>query len=205
MRQGDFERATACYQESLILRQETGEKEGIAAALEGLAAVAGVQGHPTSAVQLYGYAETLRGTLGASLPPTDRSYYEQTVAAARAQLDEVTFQRTWAEGRAMSREQALAVAKQVKGAKQVAPALSSPPGGAASPMAFPPRGNPFGLTSREIEVLRLVTQGLTYAQIAEQLIISPRTADAHLRSIYGKLGVTSRSAATRYAIEHKLV
>jgi DNA-binding CsgD family transcriptional regulator len=53
--------------------------------------------------------------------------------------------------------------------------------------------------------LRLVALGLTYAQIAEKLIISPRTADAHLRSIYGKLGVTSRHAATRYAIDHKLV
>jgi len=56
-----------------------------------------------------------------------------------------------------------------------------------------------------VEVLRLVTQGLTTLQIAERLIISPRTADAHLRSIYSKLGVTSRSAATRSAIEHKLV
>ena len=60
------------------------------------------------------------------------------------------------------------------------------------------------LTAREIEVLRLVTVGLTTPQIAEHLIISPRTADAHLRSIYAKLGVTSRSAATRAAIEHKL-
>ena len=65
--------------------------------------------------------------------------------------------------------------------------------------------NSFGLTAREIEVLRLVTQGLTTNQIAEQLMISPRTADAHLRSIYSKLEVTSRAAATRSAIEHKLI
>jgi DNA-binding NarL/FixJ family response regulator len=50
-----------------------------------------------------------------------------------------------------------------------------------------------------------VTQGLTTTQIAEQLTISPRTADAHLRSIYRKLAVTSRAAATRSAIEHKLI
>jgi DNA-binding CsgD family transcriptional regulator len=63
----------------------------------------------------------------------------------------------------------------------------------------------FGLNARELEVLRLVTLGLTYAQIAEQLIISPRTANAHLRSIYGKLGVNSRNAATRIGLEQKLV
>lgn len=61
------------------------------------------------------------------------------------------------------------------------------------------------LTAREIEVLRLVVAGLTNRKVAERLRLSPRTVDAHLRSIYGKLGVTSRSAATRYALEHRLV
>jgi DNA-binding NarL/FixJ family response regulator len=53
-------------------------------------------------------------------------------------------------------------------------------------------------------VLRLVAQGLTDAQVAEQLVISPRTVNGHLRSIYSKIEVTSRSAATRYALDHQL-
>ena len=68
----------------------------------------------------------------------------------------------------------------------------------------PSATHPAGLTQREVEVLRLVAQGLTIAQIAEHLIISFHTANAHVRSIYNKLEVTSRSAATRYAIEHHL-
>jgi DNA-binding CsgD family transcriptional regulator len=60
------------------------------------------------------------------------------------------------------------------------------------------------LTKREIEILRLVAQGLTDAQIAEILVISPRTVNAHLRSIYQKLGITSRHAATRLALEWQL-
>jgi len=54
-------------------------------------------------------------------------------------------------------------------------------------------------------VLRLVARGLTDAQVAGQLVLSPRTVNAHLRSIYSKLNVTSRTAATRYAVEHHLV
>ncbi|MGH2548751.1 MAG: helix-turn-helix transcriptional regulator [Thermomicrobiales bacterium] len=61
---------------------------------------------------------------------------------------------------------------------------------------------PFGLTNREIDVLKLVASGLTDAGVAGELFISPRTVGQHLRSIYNKLDVSSRAAATRVAIEH---
>ena len=66
------------------------------------------------------------------------------------------------------------------------------------------RGLPAGLTDREAEVLRLVAEGLSDAQVAERLYLSPYTVKAHLRSIYGKLGVPSRTAAARFASEHGL-
>jgi DNA-binding CsgD family transcriptional regulator/tetratricopeptide (TPR) repeat protein len=62
-----------------------------------------------------------------------------------------------------------------------------------------------GLTAREVEVLRLVAQGLTDKEVAEQLIVSPRTVTTHLTAIYGKLQINSRSAATRFAVDHDLV
>jgi DNA-binding NarL/FixJ family response regulator len=60
-------------------------------------------------------------------------------------------------------------------------------------------GLPAGLTAREVDVLRLVAAGLSDAQAAEQLFLSVRTINAHLRSIYRKLGVGSRAAAGRFA------
>jgi DNA-binding CsgD family transcriptional regulator len=62
----------------------------------------------------------------------------------------------------------------------------------------------FGLTPRELDVLRLIAQGLTDAEVAERLFLSPRTVGSHLTSIYGKLDVSSRSAATRIAVERGL-
>ena len=64
---------------------------------------------------------------------------------------------------------------------------------------------PDHLTVREVEILRLVAKGQTDAQIADHLIISPRTVNAHLTSIYRKIQLSSRSAATWYAIEHHLI
>jgi DNA-binding NarL/FixJ family response regulator len=61
------------------------------------------------------------------------------------------------------------------------------------------------LTPRQIEVLRLVARGMTNAEIAEALFLSRRTVHAHLRSIFHKLEVGHRSAATRYAIQHGLL
>lgn len=64
--------------------------------------------------------------------------------------------------------------------------------------------HPAGLTDREVDVLRLIAQGLTDAEVAEQLFIARRTVNTHLTSIYTKLGVSSRAAATRFAVEHGL-
>lgn len=61
------------------------------------------------------------------------------------------------------------------------------------------------LSAREVEVLRLVAQGMTDAQVAEHLVISRRTVNWHLTAIYSKLGVSSRSAATRYALEQQVI
>ena len=59
---------------------------------------------------------------------------------------------------------------------------------------------PGGLSLREIEVLRLVANGLTNAQVAERLFLSPRTVNAHLTTIYTKLNVPSRAGAIRFPI-----
>jgi DNA-binding NarL/FixJ family response regulator len=92
-------------------------------------------------------------------------------------------------------KQAVAEAQTVTGdASRTAPADPDPsPSSAAG-----------GLSPRELEVLKLVAGGLTNAQVAERLFLSPRTVNAHLNSTYHKLGVSSRSAATRFAVEHGL-
>jgi DNA-binding NarL/FixJ family response regulator len=63
------------------------------------------------------------------------------------------------------------------------------------------RANPAGLTSREVEVLRLVATGLTNGEIAAQLFVSDRTVEHHVSRVLGKLGVTSRRDAARAARE----
>jgi DNA-binding NarL/FixJ family response regulator len=62
-----------------------------------------------------------------------------------------------------------------------------------------------GLSAREAEVLRLVARGLSTKQIAAELVISPKTADSHIQHIYTKIGVSTRAAATVFAMRHDLV
>ena len=117
--------------------------------------------------------------------------YEGRVTAARAQLDDAAWQAAWNEGRAMSPEQAVDYALQSRATQRE---NTSP-----SPETYPA-----GLSTREVDVLKLVAQGLTNAQIARELFISPNTVNRHLNSVYRKLDVTSRAAATRFAAEHRL-
>jgi DNA-binding CsgD family transcriptional regulator len=64
---------------------------------------------------------------------------------------------------------------------------------------------PGGLTSREVEVLRLLVRGLSNREIAEQLVISPKTAGSHVEHIYSKIGVSNRARASLFAIKHGLM
>jgi predicted ATPase/class 3 adenylate cyclase/DNA-binding CsgD family transcriptional regulator len=197
--QGDFARSAALHTESLALSRELGEKLCIAQCLEGLAGVYGMQKHPEQAARLLGAAEAEREAINSPLLPIDRADYGHIVSIIRAQLDEAAFAVFWAEGRTMTPEQALAA----KGTTLMFTPTQEEP---ASPPKAPTLSTyPDGLTSREVEVLCLVAQGMTNEQVAEQLVISPRTVNTHLTSIYGKIGISSRSAATRYAIEHNMV
>jgi len=191
--------AHTLYQESLDVVIKVGDKVLIALGLEDLAGVVGTQGEPVWATRLWAAAAALREMIGAPMPPLERAGYERAVAAVRMHLGEQVFDSAWTEGRAMTPEQALAAQGPVTLSQ---PLLSAPP---SIPPVKPAPTYPDGLTAREVEVLCLLAQGLTSAQIAEQLLIGVVTVNFHVRSIYSKLGVTSRAAATRYALEHHLV
>jgi DNA-binding NarL/FixJ family response regulator len=72
-------------------------------------------------------------------------------------------------------------------------------------IAKAPVASTYGLTSRELEVLRLLVTGLTNRAIADELVVAVRTVDSHVSSILTKLGVSSRSGATSFAYRHHLV
>ncbi|HLZ58178.1 MAG TPA: tetratricopeptide repeat protein [Ktedonosporobacter sp.] len=192
--QGDVARARPLVEESLSISMQIRNRWFIASCLERLGEIFVAQSQPNQAVRLWGAAHAIRNAISAPMPPIERAPYEHAQSIARAQLGEARFRAVWLEGQHMTPEQVLAQegrqeTTQLPKEVQTAP-LSSP--------------SPDELTDRETEVLHSVAMGLTNAQIAEHLVISPRTVQAHLSSIYSKIGVTSRSAATRYAIEHQL-
>ncbi len=197
--QGDLAAAHTLYEESLTLVREKNYKDLLPSCLEGLAGVVATQGDPVWAARLWGAAETLREVMDTPIFSVYHAAYERSVAAACTQLGEKAFAAAWSEGRTMSLEQVFAA----KGTAEILALI--PTESSSAPSVQMPSTFPAGLTNRELDVLRLLAQGLTSAQIAERLVIGLVTVNSHVRSIYSKLGVTSRSAATRYAIEHHLL
>ena len=105
--QGQLEQATALLGESLTLWQQLEERSGIAESLEALAGVAVDRGQSVRAARLGGTAERLRTLIGVPLPPADRTRYQRYLDRAQAQLGSTAFARAWAEGQAMSVDQAV--------------------------------------------------------------------------------------------------
>jgi non-specific serine/threonine protein kinase len=190
---GDYARATSLFAESLGLWWEHRDKVGIAGCLRGLASVAALTRRFERAARLFGAAEALREVIGA---PTPRYHarYDRAVANVRAGLGDAAFAANWEAGRT------LPLAEAVAEALALPDAIAGPPtDDAMSPAAR------HGLTPREVEVLRLLRDGLTNRQIAERLFIGERTVQTHVEHILDKLGVGTRAAAAAFAVEHRLI
>jgi DNA-binding CsgD family transcriptional regulator len=201
LRRYEHARATALFAESLILNAEIKDQDGVASSLGALAGVAIAQHKFARAAQLFGIAESLLESIHGQPTGHDRLEYDHNLASAREQLSASDFNAAWEAGQQMTLEQVIAEAERLTADPQVPLAHPATPLsiGSQTPMA-----HPAGLTAREVEVLRWLAQGLTDAQIAETLVVSPRTVNSHLRSIFSKLDVTTRTAAARRASELNL-
>jgi predicted ATPase/serine/threonine protein kinase/DNA-binding CsgD family transcriptional regulator/Tfp pilus assembly protein PilF len=197
--QGSLEQAISCFTEGYSLSRELGNELFVAWYLLGLARVAMAQHQLKSAARLFAGAD-VRYNLNKQMGPKERDDHERMIRSVRARLGEQAFIAAWAEGRKMTPEQILAAPDELETPERVTLAITSQ----NSDQPPPGPGDANDLTPRELEVLRLVAQALTDAQIAEKLVISHRTVNAHLTSIYRKINVSSRSAATRYAFDRKL-
>ncbi|MEO5887566.1 MAG: LuxR C-terminal-related transcriptional regulator [Anaerolineales bacterium] len=183
-RLGKYDQSQRIFTNILVNTQfEDHQNVELSLCLLGLAGLAVVDGKAQLAAKVLGAIEVHKEPF--LLWPPDRNDYERIFAAVKAQLTDKQFNQLHTDGQALS----LADAAQLilaQGTKEKGPDVARLD----------------QLTKREIEILRLVAQGLSDAQVAERLVLSPRTVNAHLTSIYNKLGVNSRSAATRYAMEH---
>ena len=178
--QGDLTRAHVLLEESLVLFKELGDRQNVAQSLGSLAWITIVQGDYATARALLEESLTLARAVGSK-------WY---IAACLVGLGAVV----------------AAQGEEVWAARGPVTMLTTTPAGPSSvPHARKAPPYPNGLTEREVDVLRLVAEGLTDAQIAKELCIEPSTVNSHLKSIYSKIGVSSRSAATRWAIDHGLL
>lgn len=194
--QGAMETAKKKYRElarHCFARGEMGYAPlALALTLRGLGIVVARQGRLMDAVRLWGAADRLNRNMF----PFEREPYTLQMTTARALLGETAFAQVWDQGAQMPPEALLPTQEQGswRTEEEIARVVSPHPTLCTSVFET--------LTAREIDVLRLLAQGKTDRQIAGQLVISPRTVNTHVTSLYQKMDVTSRSAATRYALEH---
>jgi len=106
--QQNYTRSAVLFEESLALQRDLRDKPGIATSLVGLALVASALGQSNRASMLFGAAEALRESTGIPLPPFILDEYQGCVASLKARLGDAAFATTWAKGRAMTLEEALA-------------------------------------------------------------------------------------------------
>jgi non-specific serine/threonine protein kinase len=192
--EGDRQCAFRYHQQSLAEFHEHGD---VYATLDGLTAVAAhaiVFGQAEAAARLLGAVSAVRPSVGHRITWNSVSEIE-TIESARAALGAARFEAVSAEGRVIQLHDAVVLALSIQPETVVT----------AAPSAPAPAEDPYGISPRELEVLRLLTEGKSNEEIGAALFISPRTASTHVANILGKLGVGSRAAAVAVAYKHQLV
>ena len=195
--------ASALLSDAALRFRDLGNVRGLANSILELGLLALERGVAERAARLLGAADVLREVVGAAWWPSQRARFDEGRAAARAALGEEAFATAWVVGRAMSVEEAAEYAR-------AAPTTPAVPEGAdrQPPALHPANGHgpgPEALSSRQQEVAALIGRGYTNGQIANMLVVSEFTVDAHVRNIFSRLQVRSRAQVAVWAARHGLI
>jgi predicted ATPase/class 3 adenylate cyclase/DNA-binding CsgD family transcriptional regulator len=182
--QGEPEQGERDANDALACAAEVGAHLFIPDILECLGTLADHAGSHREAARLFGAAHAIRERRGAVRFKIWDVGYEASVAGLRDAMGEKDFHSAWAEGAALSTEEAIAYAQRGRGERK------RPNSGWAS------------LTPTERDVVQLVSEGLGNKDIATRLFVSPRTVQTHLTHVYTKLGLTSRVQLVQEAARH---
>jgi predicted ATPase/DNA-binding CsgD family transcriptional regulator len=180
--QGKLPAALTAYRHALGYQRDYRLTTASADTLDGLAPVAAALGHLDLAARLHGAASGWRETYQEESWFPIPNDFSKSAASVRRRLGERAWFEAYEAGRKLNSEGAMRLADE-----------------AVSALEEELQRRSSGLTAREIEVLHLVADGLSNAEIAERLVLSERTVHAHLRSIFDKLGVNTRTAAVHAA------
>ncbi len=180
--QGELDAAERDAYDALDLAARLASDLVVPFALDCLAIAASDRGNHLSAARLFGAAEAARQHMGLVRFEVLQADNDTRIAASRDALGEIDFDAAWAEGSALSIQEAIAYAQRGRGERKRASS------GWAS------------LTRAELDVVRLVSEGLGNKDVAARLFVSPRTVQAHLTHIYTKLGLTSRVQLAQEAV-----
>jgi predicted ATPase/DNA-binding CsgD family transcriptional regulator len=177
--------------EALDIAAVEGDRMALARTLETLACVlAGLA--PSQAAQIAGAAAQLRVRTGTAPWPTEQARLTRWLGLARRKMGTVAFEANWSLGHALSDAEAITAARGYVFEELAAPRTN----GAGSPELSP-------LTARQQEVVALVARGLTNDQIAQELVISPATARAHVEHVLERLDLHSRAQVAAWATTHE--
>jgi non-specific serine/threonine protein kinase len=195
---GDDLRALQLSREGLIAVQQV-FRIAVHNGMSNFVALAARFGQLRQAIRLAGASDRIGRIISMTMIPLNQRLYDEALAEVRRQLDDAAFAEAWAEGQALSLDEAVAEALAVE-----APSGETPGAGRVDATGRTDRRSSLDLTEREAAVLRLIVAGKTTREIALALSVSPNTVERHITHLYGKIGARGRADATVYALEHGL-
>lgn len=183
---GEIDQAEDLAHGALERFWQIGNVVSVVSALEAMASCAALQSRFEEAARLFGAVEAMREEIGLVRFSVDEKEYSADVALLREGLTAEEFEKAWAEGRALSAEEAVAYASRGRGQRK------RPTSGWKS------------LTPTELKVVKLVAEGLTNPQIGEKLFVSKRTVQSHLSRVFAKVGVSTRAELAAEAVRRRI-